>query len=879
MTMLRNRWTLAFAFLFWLCGSASLPAQTSDFEDALELFRTGAYEDAEKATRNRVAPDYGRRWRRRRDVESENWATLRARVLLSLGRYEDAVEFIDDSLYSLNWSLQLRWELYRAAASLGDDSRRQRTMSEMNQLAAQSGAFFDAPLDQVALGRMAIALGADPKLVLKNFYDPVASSAPETLEVYQATGDLALSKRDFALAADSFRAGLQRYPDDADLLHGLAASLESSDRERMAESLEKALARNPNHVASHLLIADLRIDAEDYSGAQEALDAVEQVNPRDPVLWAYRAVIAHLNNDPAEEKVARDKALETNGTNPEVPHLIGRKLSERYRFVEGSTYQRMALTFDEDYLPAKTQLAQDLLRLGDTQEGWTLAEESHEGDAYNVTAYNLVTLRDNIAQAQSLESPHFLVRMDPVEAMVYGDEVLQTLEEAYGVLTKKYSYTPPQKIQVEIFSNPKDFEVRTFGMPNIPGFVAVCFGPVITSNSPATGSNAFNWRSVLWHELTHTITLGLTRNKMPRWLSEGVSVHEERAVNGYWGMRLNLEFYDMIKADQFVPIEEISSMFMTPKTPRHIQLAYFQSSWVVDLIVEQYGFPALRRILVDLGIGKTIEEALEANTAPLSELNEAFGAFVDVRMESLATDLSLERPETLMAHDSGPLGALNRAAGELSTDTLRQLYPDNYWTLFQTAIERLESEDWEGAKEPLDALIDRYPEQRDTQSAYHLLARVHRELGETQAEKRALETIASLDPEAEEAYRRLTNMALAEEDWESALHYSSRILEVAPFDFQVYEDTSIAAEALGQQGKAKDALQKALRLDPPDPARAHFRLARLSRESDPSFAKAQLLRALESAPRYRDAYHELVQLMQNDADLPKPPPGAAPSNE
>ena len=35
-------------------------------------------------------------------------------------------------------------------------------------------------------------------------------------------------------------------------------------------------------------------------------------------------------------------------------------------------------------------------------------------------------------------------------------------------------------------------------------------------------------RAVLWHEFTHVVTLTATKNKMPRWLSEGISVHEER---------------------------------------------------------------------------------------------------------------------------------------------------------------------------------------------------------------------------------------------------------------------------------------------------------------------------------------------------------------
>ena len=41
----------------------------------------------------------------------------------------------------------------------------------------------------------------------------------------------------------------------------------------------------------------------------------------------------------------------------------------------------------------------------------------------------------------------------------------------------------------EVFAEQKDFAVRTFGMPDNPGYLGVCFGSVITANGPAAGSD------------------------------------------------------------------------------------------------------------------------------------------------------------------------------------------------------------------------------------------------------------------------------------------------------------------------------------------------------------------------------------------------------
>src|SRR5262249_38427816 len=153
-----------------------------------------------------------------------------------------------------------------------------------------------------------------------------------------------------------------------------------------------------------------------------------------------RAVLAHLANDVGAEAQARTRALGRWAKDPAVDTLIGRKLSEKYRFAEGSAYQRRALAADPAHLPAKSQLAPGLLRRGQEAEGWALVEEVHRRDGYDVVAFNLATLRGHLAKLKELRSPDFVVRMDPREAEIYGDDAIALLRQARAALDKRWGF-------------------------------------------------------------------------------------------------------------------------------------------------------------------------------------------------------------------------------------------------------------------------------------------------------------------------------------------------------------------------------------------------------------------------------------------------------
>lgn len=780
---------------------------------------------------------------------SPEWRRLKAEALTALGRYPEALTYLTKSLEHYPLDLHLKLALFEATRRAGQAEQAKAILDALDRLGGTREWAYREPADRIALGRVALLIGADPKRALDLFFEPTRKEHPEFPGSYLASGELALQKSDYALASRTFGTATRKFPENAEAWYGLARAFAPSDSRESAAALGKVFALNPRHVGAHLLAAEQHIDAEDYPEAEKAIAEALKTNPNSPPAHALRAVLANLRNDPASEKTGRQKALAAWPKNPEVPHLIGRKLSQKYRFAEGAALQREALEFDPAFTPAKAQLANDLLRLGDDTEGWRLAEEVQTSDPYDVVAYNLTTLHDAISKFEVLQSEHFTVRMDPQEAAIYGPKVLALLERAHSTLTQKYGLNLDRKTIVEIFPDQKDFAIRTFGLPGGAGYLGVCFGRVITANSAAArpGSNA-SWEAILWHEFCHVVTLTLTKNKMPRWLSEGISVFEERQQRGNWGEQMKPRYRAMILGEDFTPVSQLSGAFLRPKSAVHLGFAYYESSLVVEWLVQRWGLEKMKSLLADLAHGSEINAALAANFAPIDQLDREFAEHAQTLAKAVGPQLDWK---------SIPPRELSSPA---ATAKVLAENPTSYEALLAQAQFLLRARKWAEAEVPLQKLLDLYPEQHDADGPYAMLARIQRELGETDAEVATLTRLTELTPEATDAFLRLMEIHATRQKWPQVLDFAQRYQAVDPLRPEPHRFEAEAREASGQHKVAIAAWQTLLKTNTGDLPEAHYRLARLLHAAGDAEARKHILLALEETPRYRAALDLLLQM-------------------
>jgi tetratricopeptide (TPR) repeat protein len=851
-----GRWLVA-------CGCVWMAAHAGaqSLEQTKREFLLGHYDAAIKTAQKRV--DAG--------AYQDDWRILLVKSLLTVGRYGEAHSNAVAGLADSSGNLELRLLVRETDLFQDDSAGARRQLVEMKYLIERHFSAFEGD-DRVALGKALLLLGVEPRLVLENCFRRAQRMDPPSREAFVASGELALEKHDFALAANTFRAALKQFPEDADLESGLARAFETGDRAEMLTALHAALAINPRHIPSLLLLADHLIDAEQYDEADEQLGLALKVNPHQPEALAYRAVLAHLRNDSSAEQQSRAGALQFWRTNPQVDYLIGFKLAGKYRFEEAAAAQRRALDFDGAYLPARRELAQDLLRLGQDEEGWKLAQAAYAQDDYDVTLHNLVSLHDQMAKFQTLSNADFTVHMWPREAALYGGRVLKLLQRAKETLCAKYGVELTRRTTVEIFPEQTDFAVRTFGMPDNPGYLGVCFGSVVTANSPASQApNPANWEDVLWHEFCHVVTLTATKNRMPRWLSEGISVYEERQADSTWGERMNLAYRELILKGELTPLGELSSAFLTPKNHQYLQFAYYESSLVVEFLVQHYGLESLKAILKDLRDGQEINKAISAHSAPLPDLEKQFAAFARDKADKLAPGADLEKPPTegfdadeiQLAPRTPPRAPRPAPPLVLSSDTdWEQSHPHNYYVVLRQARALMDSKNWTNARPLLESLARSYHGESRGDNPLWLLAVTERNLKQTNAELATLQQFAGQESDYVNLDVRLIELSQAQNDWPAVMKYAQSLLAINPLIATPYDALARAGAASGQKEQAIDAYRKLLLLDPPDPSDVHFQLARLlhARGDSDAEAKRHVLQALEEAPRFRDAQRLLLDI-------------------
>ena len=813
-------------------GTAQAPRRpTSPLQAAARALVEGRFEEAD-AMADKL------------DARDPAVAAIKARSLVARGRYADAEALLRPVVTRMPAS-EAALELGLLQQMLGKND----AAAILERVAVQADTSRD-PQEIARAGRALRALGRFKEA--NAAYRDAAGDAPGDAAIQTGWGELFLEKYNRPEALRSFQMALQADPRWTPALVGSARAL-SDDNPPQAVSLAKrALELNPSSVDAHVFLAEEATDAGKHDEALASLEKALAVNPSSLEARALRGAIAYIKDKPQEFEAEAAKTLAIAPSYGDVYRVAGELAAHNYRFDEAVELTRRALTLDAGNPRTLGDLGVHLLRTGDEPAARTALDASFKSDPFNTLTYNLLQMMDTLEKFVTVRDGDVVMRLHPDESPVLQEYAMPLAKQALSTLAARYEFTPRGPILIEIFPKHDDFAVRTVGLPGMIGALGVCFGRVVTMDSPrARPPGEFQWEATLWHELAHVVTLQMSNQRLPRWLSEGISVYEEKKARAEWGREMDLTFAGMLNRGETLKLRDLNAAFQNPKT---ISLAYFQASLLVEHIVAVFGDAGLRKLIRSYAQGIDTDVALKtALNTDFDQLQTGFDASVEKSFgglrRALATPEGVDDVLRMPTAAIRPIAEANPGSFPVQMALGRALRKDG------------ETDEAIKVFERAAALV---PAAAGQDSPHDQIAAMAMEKKDQPRAISALTSLVAVDFNNVEAARALAGM-LRQSGADDAARLKpvyERIASIDPFDAEAHSMLGRFALQKNDADAAAREFRAVLALGPVDRAAAHTDLAEsYFKGGKRAEAKKQTLNALEIAPNYERAQDLLLKIV------------------
>lgn len=726
----------------------------------------------------------------------------------------------------------LNARLVRAVARYHQGARDEakREFNALVDIYNARGGRLPAP-DQAAVAVALSYLGREEPQVFKDaltVYDRAIAADPSNLETRVRLAELFLDKYNSGEAKKTLAEIFARDADHVPALV-LEARRRDFDHEPGADSLlTRALNKEPDNVRARVLRARFLADVEDFAGARREIDRALRTEPNDAEAIATGLALAVATNDAAARETFNRRYRERYPREAGAHVAVAEQLSRVRQYGTAAEWALEGTKIDPINWQAHSVLGLNLLRLGRIDDARKSLETSFEGDPYNVWVKNTLDLLDTFSDYDEITRGQFRFMVEKAESAIIGLYLGELADSAYKVFAARYGFRPAGPIRLEVYRSHADFSVRTVGLTGL-GALGVSFGNTVAFDSPAAKDvGSFNWASTAWHELAHTFTLGATDQRIPRWLSEGLSVYEERRGRRGWGQNVSPAFLQAY-ADGKVPApSRLNDGFVRPAFPQQVFFSYYQASLVCELIARDFGERALMEMLQAYRSGLGTEEVFQrVLKSDLEAFDRRFDAYVRLRFGS----------------------------------SIAALKDRSYQRELTNARSLLRRGDTAAAIPALERARAMFPEYGGGDSPYPLLARALVATGNRTQAAAVMTRMVGLGDAPFETHVTLADLLLQNGDSAAAAHALESAIFMNPYDIAHHERLADLYGRIGDKRKSIRERQAVVALNPVDKAEAYYRLALAYFEAGATAdARRSVIRSLEDAPHFERAQDLLIQL-------------------
>lgn len=672
-------------------------------------------------------------------------------------------------------------------------------------------------------------------------YDRAIGMDTTALDVRAELGELFVEKFNYADARTTLAQVLAR---DASHPRALAALIRLNTAEGRPEDLLPALLRrDPTGVDGNVIAARRLIEAEQYDSAVVVARRGLVADSTSPRPWIEIAAARFLAHDTAGHEVALARAHARLPGSARAEVELAEVAARNRLYRAAVTFARRGVTRDSLDARALALLGINELRIGHPDVARTVLTRAFEIDPYDVWVKNTLDLLDAYADARTTSTAHFDIVVEPGDSDLMALYAAPLAEEAYAALTSRYGFAPSEKVRIEFFRSHADFSVRAVGLAGL-GALGVAFGNVLAIDEPpARGRGEFNWGAVLWHEFAHTITLGATDNRVPRWVSEGLSVHEERRAGRTWGGGVTPSLIAAYGAGRLRPVSRLNDGFVRPTFGEEVILSYSLAAFVFEMLEERKGIAGIRALLAGYRRGAGTPELMtEVYGLGPAAMDSTFDAWFRAKFR----------------HE---FAAVQGQPAVSDGDDVPYRIVGPFRDAMSAAQVAARGKAWRQVIRSATTAVSLFPDFADRGSAYHLLADAHLAIGDTAGAIAALTAITRRNGDAVDQNLTLARLLEVRRDTVGAIAAFERATLIDPFDIATQTRLADLAQANGAWPRAVRARRALLALGPPDRANAYYRLAQaLHAAGDLPAARREVLRALDLAPTFEAAQDLLLTI-------------------
>ncbi len=514
----------------------------------------------------------------------------------------------------------------------------------------------------------------------------------------------------------------------------------------------------------------------------------------------------------------------------------------------------------------KTALGQVYMQTGRMDDAKRVFDDAFKADPYHVRVSNMRKVLKVLDDYSTVTTEHFVIRADAKLDKLLARYMAEYLEEVYPELTTLFGFKPESRTQIEIYNEAKGlnghqwFSARMVGLPWVQT-IGASTGSIIAMTSPSGMEQPLNWARVLKHEFVHVLTLQQTHFNIPHWYTEALAVRSE----GYpRPVEWNKLLLDRVPKGELKNLDNLSMGFIRAGNQANWNFAYCQSVLYAEYMVERFGEPSLAKLLDAYRRNRTTDQAVpEVFGVEKADFEKGYREFLDklvaglkqtesepeIKPSQIEKAYEKNKDDPKAAADYSRLLLLVRErdkARKLATEVLKRDPTQPVAALVVGALLLRDDKPDEAAKVLEPALNHEHPnrhllelllrvrlKQKQPAEAFALceLGQQHfpdnsdwwkgtaaaaKLTGDKARRREALEKLVYLEADDPTPRKALSEMALAENNFDEAFKYAKLTLHIDVLDADVHRLLGESLRGLKRLPQSIAELETALELKPKD---------------------------------------------------------------